>query len=109
MTVRRALKELDSNQAAAPILLRIIAQEVSNPKISTYKSENALKVEICGNSGPIFFMVSSSYSQSSNEQVEEANFVASRTNKFNDQSSAVEIAVIVNDVVNRPPRFLQAT
>ena len=107
MTVRRALKELDSNQAAAPILLRIIAQEVSNPKLSTYKSENALKVEICGNSD--LFMVSSSYSQSRNEQVEEANFVASRTNKFNDQSSAVEIAVIVNDVVNRPPRFLQAT
>ena len=42
-------------------------------------------------------------------QVEEANFVASRTNKFDDQSSSVEIAVIVNDVVNRPPRFLQAT
>ena len=44
-----------------------------------------------------------------NPQVEEANFVASRTNKFDDQSSSVEIAVIVNDVVNRPPRFLQAT
>ena len=42
-------------------------------------------------------------------QVEEANFVASRTNKFTDQSSAVEIAVIVDDVVNRAPRFLQAT
>ena len=28
LTVRRALKELDSNQAAAPILLRIVAQEV---------------------------------------------------------------------------------
>ena len=49
------------------------------------------------------------FTNSNNPQVEEANFVASRTNKFHEQSSAVEIAVIVNDVVNRPPRFLQAT
>ena len=33
VTVRRALKELDSNQAAAPILLRIIAQEVRDLQI----------------------------------------------------------------------------
>ena len=30
VTVRRALKELDSNQASAPILLRVVAQEVRN-------------------------------------------------------------------------------
>ena len=30
VTVRRALKELDSNQASAPILLRVVAQEVEN-------------------------------------------------------------------------------
>ena len=37
LTVRRALKELDSNQAAAPILLRIIAQEVRNPTLRKRK------------------------------------------------------------------------
>ena len=35
VTVRRALKELDSNQAASPILLRIVAQEVRNPKLTS--------------------------------------------------------------------------
>ena len=52
VTVRRALKELDSNQAAAPILLRIIAQEVGD------HSREMRKKERCEGLAPSF-MISS--------------------------------------------------
>ena len=82
LTVRRALKELELSQAGAPVLLRIIAQ--------------------------VFIK---SFSQFLNclKEVELAGEVASRTNKLDNQRAAVEIAIIVDNVLNRKPRFLQAT
>ena len=43
------------------------------------------------------------------KEVELAGEVASRTNKLDNQRAAVEIAIIVDNVLNRKPRFLQAT
>ena len=43
------------------------------------------------------------------QEVEEASSVHSRQNRLVEQISSVEIAVIIEDVINRPPRFLQST
>ena len=42
------------------------------------------------------------------QEVEEASSVQSRQNRLVDQISSVEIAIIIDDAINRPPRFLQS-
>ena len=42
------------------------------------------------------------------QEVEEASSVQSRQNRLIDQISSVEIAIIIDDAINRPPRFLQS-
>ena len=40
--------------------------------------------------------------------MEDAKSVKLRQNRLVDQISSVEIAIIIDDAINRPPRFLQS-
>ena len=42
------------------------------------------------------------------QEVEDAKSVHLRRNRLVDQISSVEIAIIIDDAINRPPRFLQS-
>ena len=85
LTVGRNLQQLEQQVGPGlPLLLRVIAQVSSFP--------------LAGCS-----------SRAGVQEVEAADPVQARQNRLVDQISSVEIAVIVEDVINRPPRFMQAT
>ena len=86
LTVKRNLQELETDLGpGVPLLLRIIAQ------VRMKKSKDNVN-----NSGfPL-------------QEVEDAKSVKLRQNRLVDQISSVEIAIIIDDAINRPPRFLQS-
>ena len=42
------------------------------------------------------------------QEVEDGKSVYKRQNRLVDQISSIEIAIIIDDAINRPPRFLQS-
>ena len=86
LTVKRNLQELETDLGpGVPLLLRIIAQ------VRIKQSKD--------NSNTYWFLF---------QEVEDAKSVKLRQNRLVDQISSVEIAIIIDDAINRPPRFLQS-
>ena len=89
LTVKRNLQELETDLGpGVPLLLRIIAQvRIKQSKDNRYQQH-------------IYWFLF--------QEVEDAKSVKLRQNRLVDQISSVEIAIIIDDAINRPPRFLQS-